>query len=293
MRRNYISLLLCVFGLSALVLISCHHENGPSGNTVPGADTSKSANKAAEMAADQDSETFLLPSPLQIASIFKNAGLVFFPGLTSAVKDAAQYNSTFDAAINMGIFSADLSYCVLNKQTQEALDYMKVVKSLSEKLGFGSVFQSNSLMNRFQNNMGNTDSLASVIADLQMETDSYLEANKQKYVGIIAFCGAWVESMYVGSKVYEKGKSSNVSSRISEQMNILDNLEKLLVKYETADAHIKGLVTDLDAIQKEYAAYSEVKNFNPDGDQPISLTPEHIAQISSLVQDLRAKFIAS
>lgn len=292
MRRKYISLLLCVFGISALVLTSCHHENSSSG-TIPGADTAKSASKAAEMAADQDSETFLLPSPLQIASIFKNAGLVYFPGLTSTVKDAAQYNSTFDAAINMGIFSADLSYCVLNKQTQEALDYMKVVKALSEKLGFGSVFQSNALMNRFQNNMGNTDSLASVIADLQMETDSYLEANKQKYVGIIAFCGAWVESMYVGSKVYEKGKSSNVSSRISEQMNILDNLGKLLAKYQAADSHIKGLISDLDVIQKEYAGYSEVKNFNPDGDQPISLTPEHIAQISSLVQDLRAKFIAS
>lgn len=292
MRRKYISLLLCVFGLGALVLTSCHHESSSSG-TLPGADTTKSANKAAEMAADQDSETFLLPSPLQIASIFKNAGLVYFPGLTSTVKDASQYNSTFDAAINMGIFSADLSYCVLNKQTQEALDYMKVVKSLSEKLGFGSVFQSNALMNRFQNNMGNTDSLASVIADLQMETDSYLEANKQKYVGIIAFCGAWVESMYVGSKVYEKGKSSNVSSRISEQMNILDNLGKLLAKYQSADSHIKGLISDLDVIQKEYSGYSEVKNFNPDGDQPISLTPEHIAQISSLVQDLRAKFIAS
>jgi hypothetical protein len=235
----------------------------------------------------------LLPSPLQIASIFKNAGLVYFPGLTSPIKDASKYNSNFDAGVNMGIFSADLSYCILNKQTQESLDYLKTVKSLAEKLGFGSVFQTNSLMTRFQNNMGNTDSLAGVIADLQMETDSYLEQNKQKYIGVIAFTGAWVESMYIGSKVYEKGKSSNVSSRISEQMNILDNLIKLLNKYQKADDHIKGLAKDLQAIQDEYVTYTEVKNFNPDGDQPIILSPEHIAQVSSLVQDLRTKFIAN
>jgi hypothetical protein len=293
MKRNYVSLLLCIFGLGAFILSSCHHESSSDKQLIPGKDSTASAAKSAQMDIDQDSESFLLPSPLQIASIFKNAGLVYFPGLTSTVKDASQYNSTYDEAVNMGIFSADLSYCILNKQTQEALDYLKVVKSMAEKLGFGSVFQSNSLMQRFQNNMGNTDSLAGVIADLQMETDSYLEANKQKYVGVIAFCGAWIESMYVGSKVYEKGKSSNVSSRISEQMNILDNLIKLLNKYQSADAHIKGLAKDLQDIQNEYAAYSEVKNFNPDGDQPIALTPEHIAQISSLVQDLRSKFIAS
>lgn len=292
MRRNYIPLLLCVFGLSAFVLVSCHHDNNAN-NGIPGADTAKSANKAKTMDADQDSESFLLPSPLQIASIFKNAGLVYFPGLTSPVKDASQYNSTFQASINMGIFSADLSYCILNKQTQESLDYMKTVKSLAEKLGFGSVFQTNSLMSRFQNNMGNTDSLASVIADLQMQTDTYLEQNKQKYVGVIAFSGAWVESMYIGSKVYEKGKSSNVSSRISEQMNILDNMIKLLNKYQAADPHISGLAKDLQAVQNEYSAYSEVKNYNPDGDQPIMLSPEHIAQISSLVQDLRAKYISA
>jgi hypothetical protein len=258
-----------------------------------GQDTLASSKKANDMAADQDSETFLLPSPLQIASIFKNSGLSYFSGLTTTIKDASQYNNTFSEAINTGIYSADLSYCVLNKQTQPALDYLKVVKALSDKLGFGSVFQSNSLMQRFQNNMDNTDSLASVIADLQMETDSYLEANKQKYVGVLAFTGAWIESMYIGSKVYEKGKSSNVSSRIAEQMNILDNLVKLLNKYQAADTHIKGLATDLQSIQTIYAGYNEVKSYNPDGDQPMSLTPEHIAQISGQVQDMRNKLIAS
>ncbi len=261
-------------------------------NTLPANDSMSNSKKAAEM-SEQDSETFLLPSPLQIASIFKNAGLSYFPGLTSPVKDAAQYNSTYDRALNMGIFSADLSYCVLNKQTQDALDYLKVVKALADKLGFGNVFESNSLLKRFQSNMGSTDSLASVIADLQMETDSYLEANKQKYIGVIAFTGAWIESMYLGSKIYEKGKSSNVSSRISEQMNILDNLIKLLTKYQAADNSMAALIKEMQAMQDTYAAYSEVKNYNPDGDQPIVLTPDHIAQISNMVQDLRAKFIAS
>jgi hypothetical protein len=292
MRRNYLNLLIFAFGAGSLLLLSCHHDNAPVTATLPAGDSLANAKKA-NLAAEQDSETFLLPSPLQIASIFKNAGLTYYPGLTSQVKDAGQYNNTYDRSLNMGIYSADLSYCVLNKQTQDALDYLKIVKTLADKLGFGNVFESNSLLKRFQTNMGSTDSLATVIADLQMETDSYLEANKQKYVGVIAFTGAWIESMYVGSKVYEKGKSSNVSSRISEQMNILDNLIKLLTKYQAADPHMKDLIGQLQSVQNTYSAYSEVKNYNPDSDQPISLTPDHIAQVSNLVQDLRNKFIAS
>jgi hypothetical protein len=159
-------------------------------------------------------------------------------------------------------------------------------------MGFGAVF-GQSMLNRFKSNIDNTDSLAQVIGDLQMGTDSYLEANKEKYIGVLAFTGAWIESMYVGSKVYEKGKSNNVSSRISEQINILDNLLKLLNKYQAQDSHIPALAKDLQGIQDTYAAYSEVKNYNPDSDKSIALTPDHVAQISSMIQDLRAKFIAS
>ena len=291
MTRNYFKALGFILGVGTLVLFSCHGNNSNSIPPGTGSDSTKS--KSQVSAADQDSETYLLPSPLQIASIFKNSGLVYLPDLTAPIMDVSKYNSLYEQALNMGVYSADLSYCILNKQTDDALKYLKIVKSLSDKLGFGSVFESNSFMKRFEANMSSTDSLASLIADLQMETDTYLENNKQKYVGVIAFAGAWAESMHVGAKVYDKTKTDGVSSRISEQMNILGNLMKLLDKYKAADSHIAGLVDQLKTVQVAFAAFDEVKNYNEDSDKPVSLTPEHIAQLSALIEKVRSSFLAS
>ncbi len=293
MRRKIFTPLLSVLGAGIIVLFGCHHENSQENNIMSSADSlAKAKAAAAATTVDQDSEVYLLPSPLLIATIFKNAGLSYYPDLTTKIKDASQFNTVYARAVNMGIYSADLSYCVLNKQSQDATNYLNTVQSLAEKMGFGSVFGA-SMLNRFKSNIDNTDSLAQVIGDLQMGTDTYLEANKQKYVGVLAFTGAWVESMYIGAKVYDKGKSANVSSRISEQMNILDNLLKLLHKYEASDNNIPNLEKDLQNLQNTYTSFSEVKDYNPDSDKSISLTPEHINQISGMIQDLRSKFLAA
>jgi hypothetical protein len=126
-----------------------------------------------------------------------------------------------------------------------------------------------------------------------METDTYLENNKQKYIGVIAFAGAWVESMHIGGSVYEKGKNTGVSSRISEQMNILEGLVKLLTKYQASDSHIAGLITDLKTIKTSFDGFDEVKSYNPDSEEPVALTPDHIGQLGAVIKTLRSKFVAS
>jgi hypothetical protein len=292
MRINYLKTLACLSLVASVALLSCHG-NGSSSTDKTVADTltKATAQKGVEP-EDQDSETYLLPSPLQIASIYKSAGLAYEEGVSAPFKDAGVFNSQYERALNMGIYSADLSYYILNKQTDAANKDLALVKSLADKLGFGSVFESNSFLKRFQTNMNNTDSLASLIAELQMETDTYLENNKQKYIGVIAFAGAWVESMYIGDKVYEKDKSKGVSSRISEEMNILEGLTKVLGKYKDKDNNIPTLINQLNEIKASYNSFDEVKTFNPDSEEPVSLTPAHVTELGKLIQTLHGKFLA-
>ena len=88
MKRNYTSLLICVFGLGAMMLVSCHHESNSRQTTFLAKIARKALIKKPTWTADQDSETFLLPSPLQIASIFKNAGLAYYANLTNPLRMA-------------------------------------------------------------------------------------------------------------------------------------------------------------------------------------------------------------
>jgi hypothetical protein len=286
MNKKIVLSLCSVAGMAVCMFTSCHSNNNSS--TVP---VQKDTTATVKTQPSADTDNIMLPSPLQIGSIFKNAGLVYVAGLTNSIKETTQYTTSFSQALNMGVYGADLSYCVLNKQSQEALNYLKLLRSLADKLGFGSVFESNNMAKRFQDNLNSEDSLSGLIADLQMNADTYLTTNKEKYISSVTFAGAWVESMYIGSKVYDQKKNANVSQRISEQMNILDNLLKSLNNHKGQDTHIADLISSLKGIQDTYMGYDEVKGMGKDTDQFPKLTDAHISELSKALQQLRDKII--
>ena len=274
---------------AGMLLASCGSET-PKEDTVttPPADTVKAAS------AETEEVSYSLPSPLQIASIFKKSGLKYKDGVTSSLKDPSKYTTNLSKALNLGVYSADLSYTVLNKQNQEAMNYMKLCRSMADNLGMGSVFEQSNLSKRFEKNIGNEDSLAYIIAELQMVTDMYLDENDQQQVTSIVFAGAWVESMYVGSKVYEKGKDKSLNSKLAEQMTILGSIINSLKSQEKKDPTIGGLVADLESIKTIYDGLPSVKN-NPaaadDTEKEMTLTDDEVSTLTKKIEELRTKFI--
>lgn len=238
--------------------------------------------------------SYLLPSPLQIANIFKKSGLKYKDGVTSNLKDPAKYTTNLSKAINLGVYSADLSYCVLNKQNQEAMNYMKLCRTMADNLGMGSVFEQGNLMKRFEKNLGNEDSLTSIIGELQMVTDEYLDGNQQQHITSIVFAGAWIESMYVGSKSYEKGKDQSLNNKLAEQMNILGTIINALKEQEQKDASISGFIADLQSIKDIYDKLPSVVN-NPtaveDTEKELSLTEDEVSSLTKKIEEVRTKFI--
>ncbi|MCC6837284.1 MAG: hypothetical protein IT234_01985 [Bacteroidia bacterium] len=244
---------------------------------------------------EEETETtsYSLPSPLQIASIFKKSGLKYKDGVTSSQKDVAKYTTNLSKALNLGVYSADLSYTVLNKQNQEAMNCMKLCRQLADNLGMGSVFDQGNLSARFEKNLGNEDSLAYIIAELQMVTDMYLDENNQQQVTSIVFAGAWVESLYIGSKVFEKSKSKDLNSKLAEQMTILESIVNALKAEEKKDANITGLIADMESVKTIYDALESVKKFKESTDEnaEVTLSDDEVAQLTKKIEEVRTKFI--
>lgn len=244
--------------------------------------------------AETEEITYSLPSPLQIASIFKKSGLKYKAGITSELKDPAKYTTNLNKAINLGVYSADLSYAVLNKQKQEAMTYMKLSRQLADNLGIGSVFDQGNLSKRFEKNLTNEDSLAYIIAELQMVTDMYLDENDQQQVTSIVFSGAWIESMYIASRVFEKGKDKSLNNKLAEQMTILGIIINALKAEEKKDPAITGLIADMVTVKDIYDALPSVKN-NPDAsddlEKELTLTDDEVSQLTKKIEALRVKFI--
>lgn len=271
---------------TGMLLASCGNET-PKDDTVTGTDTTATATASVEV----DDISYSLPSPLQIASIFKKSGLKYKDGITNTLKDPSKYTTNLSKAVNLGVYSADLSYTVLNKQNQEAMNYMKLCRQMADNLGMGSVFDQGNLSKRFEKNIGNEDSLAYIIAELQMVTDMYLDENDQQQITSIVFAGAWIESMYVGSKVYEKGKDKSLNSKLAEQMTILGSIVNALKAQEKKDPAISGLVADLEKVKEIYDALPSVKNSQASEDQEMTLTDDEVASLTKKIEEIRTKII--
>jgi hypothetical protein len=265
------------------------------GNETPKEETNLSETDSVSTPAEETEQvSYSLPSPLQIASIFKKSGMKYKDGVTSSKKDPAKYSTNLNKALNLGVYSADLSYTVLNKQNQDAMTYMKLSRQLADNLGMGSVFEEENLAKRFEKNLGNEDSLAYIIAELQMVTDMYLDENNQQQITSIVFSGAWIESMYIGSKVYEKGMDHGLNVRLAEQMSILGSIINALKVHEKKDPAISGLIADLKSIKDIYDELPSVKN-NPEAaentEKELSLTDDEVLTLTKKIEELRTKFI--
>ena len=284
MKKSFLSL----SAITALVfLFSCN-----SGNKAADDKTKKDSVPApAAQNNSTENDADVLPNLLQIGALFKNAELAYTAGMTTNIKEASGMNTFYDRAINLGLYSADLSYCTVNKQKDEVSKYMKVVKEINDALGLGSIFTSDQIAKRFQDNLNNDDSLSSILGDLQIKMDELLAKNKQNDVRAIIYSGAWTESMYIATKSYAKTKNANAGNHIIEQVTILENILKVLGKYQAADAHTGQLYKEMLGIDDTYKAFDEVKNYDPNKSQSIVLTADHIGQLGAATEKLRSRLV--
>ncbi|HTL81351.1 MAG TPA: hypothetical protein VL651_06590 [Bacteroidia bacterium] len=243
---------------------------------------------------DAPESTSDLPSPLRVAAMFKRSGLKYLPGLTNSDANASKYSSTFTSAENMGVYSADMAYCVSNKQSNEGTKYLKVIRDLGKQLNLNKVFEQSNLYDRFQNNLNNEDSLGKVVAEIQYQTDQQLEENGQNDIYGIIFAGAWVESMYIGGEVYQKDGNDNVLNALLEQMAVCKNIVSELEVYQSQNTAIAPLIADLKQIQEAINAMPSMKKLNDDPDLEFSdvhPTKEEILPVIKKIEEIRTKII--
>lgn len=239
-----------------------------------------------EVAMEEEMEQidYVLPSPLQIAELFKRAGLTYIGDVTNAPENVDNYTAKYDQKLNYGVYSADMAYCIMNNQTQESIDYLTTLSKLSEKLWMTDIMGSMGLTDRLEANVGNEDSLTYIMADLQMQMDDYLDENGMGYTGSIIFAGAWIETLYLGTKVNENERNEKLIGRLSEQAIILESLIASIKQSDT-DNEYAELVTDLENLNTAFSGYSD------DSEEDFMLTDEAVSSLGEQIKALRAKIV--
>src|ERR1051326_1883416 len=146
-----------IFLSCCILFSSCGNPENPDENNSTQTDTTVSVKKDTSGNPAKDF-FYSLPSPLVMAKVFKKTGLKYVEGVANSPDNVSKYSSTQSKTLNLGVYSADLAYCVLNKQSQQASKYMESVKKLSDDLGMSTLFNSDDYLKRFKNNLNNEDS---------------------------------------------------------------------------------------------------------------------------------------
>lgn len=283
---KYISLLF----IGGLLLTSCA-ENAKRDSEDESNESDSTAVVEESTMEEEEDASFMLPSPIQIAAIFNRAGLEFESDLTNPPSNLDNYNTKTAKYLNFGVYSADLAYAVLNDQQQLSIDYMNAVKTLTDRIGMPSIFGTGQLVESFEKNVGNQDTILRILTVIKRRTDEYLEENAEKSKESVFFSAAWIEGMYLGAN---SGNNANITGRLLEQMTILDNVIKALKFQKDPTLDIAFLIKGLEDIQTAFNNYASIKKLD-ETDMEISeatLTEEELTDLTKRITTLRQEIVS-
>lgn len=197
---------------------------------------------------------YSLPSPLETAMLIKRAGASYDPDLLNNLENVSRYNTNLKMALNLGVYSADMSYTSLFDQTQNTLKYMGVARKLAEQLGvIGAIDETT--IRRLEENMNNREVVMDIISETFMNSNAYLTENDRPSIAVMVLVGGWMEGLYIATQLTSGSLENNprLIDRIVYQKLSLQTVLSLLENQQdnTDINYLKGHMNELKAIFDE------------------------------------------
>jgi hypothetical protein len=235
MKNKAFTLLLIIFTLSYF-FISCENN---SKNNKDEDDTTTT-----QLTKDETRFFYLVPSPEDLFEFTSDQELIFNPDLLNSDNNVEKYIDTKSKEINFGIYAADLAYCAAFSKSQETVEYLHIVRNISDKIGISAAFDE-SLLDRIENIDDNKDSLKTVSSDTYYDIVKFLEKNDRVSTLALISTGGWIESLYLVTNLISNYKENSVSiQRVADQKIIFSNL----ILYLQQNQEIESVSSTLEQI---------------------------------------------
>jgi hypothetical protein len=237
-----------------------------------------------------------LPKPTEIPYLIAATGAEFNASLINDKAKAQQYGAkTEKAALNLGVYTADIGYLSSYEKTQETIDYINACKGLADNLGIMGSFDME-IMKKFEANVANKDSMASLLDQTIKKADKYLRDDSRNKLAVLIVTGSFVEGLYISTglvKSYPKDLSPEdrnliltpVMRIILKQKNSVTDLIKMLQSVEQVDP-VSSIVSDLKILESHYKELNieeQIKNNRGD----LVLTDKNLIEITNTAEKLR------
>jgi len=247
---------------------------------------------------------YSLPSPLETAMLIKNAGAEYNEALMNPTSNTSKYITSKSKALNLGIYSTDLSYASLFDQNQATLNYIEAAKAMADGLNILDAIDEETV-NRLEEQINNRDAIIDIISETLMNSSSFLKENDMEGTASVILVGGWVEGLYIATNLVDVNNlnSSKLVERIVDQKLSLDIMVSLLESSpEDADAQavledVKALKIIFDKITIEQGEVTAVEDPETNvttlkSESSVEFTPEVFNELKSKVIEIRSSYIS-
>ncbi len=246
---------------------------------------------------------YSLPSPLETAMLVRSAGAEYNAEILNSVDNAGTYTGQRKMALNLGIYTCDLSFASLYDQTQASISYMNAAKQMADGLGILDAI-SDDTIERLEENVNNREVLLDIVSETFMNSSSDLEETGRPAVAAIVLVGGWMEGLYIATELVNKGtfEGNKLVERITDQKLSIDIVLKLLEENQensdvaTIMAEVQELKTIFDKIEIKTTAIEpevdpETNVTTLKSESTSTMSPEIFAELSDKVKSLRNSYI--
>ena len=252
---------------------------------------------------------YSLPSPLETAVLIKSAGAQYDEQLLNPISNIQKYTTNKSMALNLGIYTTDLSFASLFDQAQTSINYMDAARSMAKGLDITDAIDDKT-MQRLKDNLNNKDVVMDIISETFLNSSSYLKENDRQEVAAIVLVGGWIEGLYIATQLIgdEPIQNNKLADRTLEQKLSFNIVQRMLEDNrmnakQQENEDIVSLIAQLQDLKKVFdkvkieSTQIEVEPNNETNvttlksQNKITVTPEAFKELQETVKNLRTEFI--
>ena len=234
----------------------------------------------------------------EIPFIIEATGADFIPDLVNDLVKSEKYiSSNKVAAMNLGVFASDIGYLVTYEKVQEALNYMDACMEIGESLGLQSTIDI-SIIEKFEANLSNKDTLAAIINKAINDSDHYLKENERNNIAALVIAGTFIEGLYIATQIVDSYPKDILSDDernllltpliriILEQEEPLANMISLLKSIDNKGDWIDGLINSLEELKSNYEEL-DIEELLDDNRANLVLSDRTLERITIQIKKIR------
>lgn len=286
----------------ALLIYGCKSNNGVSDESK---DTTEIDEEVQKDLNKVKTVFYSLPSPIETAMLIKRAGAKYNEEFLNPLENVSKYTTNKSMALNLGVYSADLSFASMFDQPQASIKYLSTCKKLADDLGILNAIDK-SLIDRMDANVNNRDSLMTIISESLMNSNSFLKENDRAETAAIILVGGWIEGLYIATKIAKTSTTNkDLIDRIVDQRLSLSVLLSLLEEYKDGNQaetvkELTGQLTEINAVYEkiqisttkiEPQLNQNTKTTTLTSKTKIVISPEVFDQLCAIVDKFRNSII--